>query len=190
MSISQAEAEHVLAAALEALDGAAAQIGDKLDALPAPVYATDPDGVITHFNRACIDFAGRVPVAGEDRWCVTWKLFTEDGRILPHEDCPMAVAIRAQRKIRGLRAITERPDGSRRTFEPFPTPYFDRDGDFAGAVNLLVDLGADTRLAELEQQARKCRRLASGISDPRMIESLRLMAAEYEDEARRLRGEG
>jgi hypothetical protein len=55
-----------------------------LDELPAPIDVTDADGVITH-NPACLAFAGRVPAVGRDRWCVTWKLYTEDGAFLPHD---------------------------------------------------------------------------------------------------------
>ena len=73
-----------------------------LDELPAPIYVTDPDGVIIHFNSACINFAGRTPVPGKDRWCVTWKLYTTDGAFMPHENCPMAEAIRNKRPVRGV----------------------------------------------------------------------------------------
>ena len=45
-----------------------------LNDLPAPIYLTDADGWVTFFNRACIDFAGRTPIPGKDRWCVTWRM--------------------------------------------------------------------------------------------------------------------
>ena len=59
---------------------------------------------------------------------------------MPHDQCPMAVAIRERRSVRGLDAVAERPDGTRVPFIPFPTPMFDSDGQFVGAVNLLVDI--------------------------------------------------
>ena len=114
-----------------------------LDALPAPIYVTDTDGVITYYNPACIAFAGRVPALGLDRWCVTWKLFTEDGAFLPHDKCPMAEAIRTQTPVRGVSALAERPDGTRLNFVPFPTPLFDAQGRFIGAVNMLIDVTAE-----------------------------------------------
>ncbi len=46
-----------------------------LDELPAAIYVTDAEGVITYFNPACIDFTGRRPEVGQDRWCVTWRLW-------------------------------------------------------------------------------------------------------------------
>src|SRR3954447_901086 len=89
-----------------------------LATLPAPIYVTDADGWITFYNQACIQFAGRTPSLGEDRWCVTWKLYGEDGSFLPHEDCPMAVAIKEKRPVRGAVAAAERPDGTRVMFMP------------------------------------------------------------------------
>ena len=50
-----------------------------LDELPAPIYTTDAEGAVTYWNRACVDFAGRVPELGRDRWCVTWQLYTTSG---------------------------------------------------------------------------------------------------------------
>jgi PAS domain S-box-containing protein len=52
----------------------------------------------------------------------------------------MAVAIRERRSVRGQDAVAERPDGTRVPFIPFPTPMFDSNGQFVGAVNLLVDI--------------------------------------------------
>jgi hypothetical protein len=99
----------------------------------------------------------------------------------------MAVAIREQRRVRGLRAVAERPDGTRRTFLPYPTPLYDEAGTLTGAINLLVDTTAEKQAEDLQVQATRCRRLADGINDERTIESLQLMAAQYDSEARRLR---
>ena len=110
-----------------------------LDALPAAVYTTDAAGRITYFNEAAVEMAGRRPEAG-DEWCVTWRLYTPDGTPLPHDQCPMAVALRENRPVRGAEAVAERPDGSRVPFVPFPTPLRDESGALVGAVNMLVDV--------------------------------------------------
>lgn len=123
---------------------------DLLNALPASVYTTDAEGRITFFNDACVDFAGRVPALGE-AWCVTWKLYNLDGSRLPHDECPMAVAIKEGRSVRGAEAIAERPDGTRVTFQPFPTPLFGVDGKLVGAVNMLVDI-TEQKAAEERQR--------------------------------------
>src|SRR5436190_8475580 len=73
-----------------------------LDELPVPIYTTEADGSVTYWNRACVEFAGREPRLGHDRWCVTWNLYTTAGDPLRHEDCPMAQALKQQRAIRDV----------------------------------------------------------------------------------------
>ena len=75
----------------------------QLDELPVPIYVTDAGGAVTYWNRACVAFAGREPQLGQDRWCVTWQLFTTTGEPMRHEDCPMAQAIRDRRPVRDER---------------------------------------------------------------------------------------
>ena len=105
-----------------------------------PIYTTDAEGAVTYWNRACVELAGREPQLGQDRWCVTWKIYTTIGDRLPHDQCPMAQAIRERRAIRDAVAIAERPDGSRIAFSPYPTPLFDVDGNLTGAINMLIDV--------------------------------------------------
>ncbi|MEI9885073.1 MAG: PAS domain S-box protein [Rhizomicrobium sp.] len=111
-----------------------------LDELPAAIYTTDPLGRITYYNEAAALLWGHAPAIGTSEWCGSWKLFWPDGTPLPHGDCPMAVAIRERRMVRGIEAIAERPDGTRVPFMPYPTPIFDEAGALIGAVNMLVDL--------------------------------------------------
>ena len=111
-----------------------------LDALPAAVYATDAAGRVTYCNQAAIELAGRRPELGTDEWCVTWRLYWPDGRPMPHAECPMAVALKEDRAVRGEEAILERPDGTRVPFAPYPTPIHDEAGRLVGAVNMLVDI--------------------------------------------------
>ena len=120
---------------------------DLLQALPAAIYTTDAEGHLTFFNHACIDFAGRTPKIG-DMWCVTWKLYLPDGTPLPHEECPMAVALKENRPVRDAEAVAERPDGSRICFMPYPTPLRDDHGRLIGAVNMLVDITARKQAEE------------------------------------------
>jgi PAS domain S-box-containing protein len=184
---SPGAAEKIVDEALAALrTRGAVAAHEALDALPAPIYVTDPEGRVTYFNEACVAFAGRRPVLGEDRWCVTWRLYTKDGEFLPHDQCPMAVAVRERRPIRGVQAMAERPDGTRRHFQPFPTPIFDEDGAFAGAVNLLLDISDRKRADYLASQALRCRRLARSVGDSVTVKTLNRMADEYEAEAGQL----
>ena len=118
-----------------------------LEALPSAVYTTDAEGCITFYNKAAVELSGREPKPGSDRWCVTWRLYHPDGAPLPHDQCPMAVALKERRPIRGVEAVAERPDGSRVPILPYPTPLFDGDGEMIGAINMLVDI-SDRKRAE------------------------------------------
>jgi PAS domain S-box-containing protein len=122
-----------------------------LSAIPAAIYTTDADGKITYFNEAAVELAGRTPTLGSDEWCVTWKLYWPDGTPLPHDQCPMAVALREGRPVRGKEAIAERPDGTRVPFIPFPTPIRDGSGNVVGAINMLVDV-SERKQAETQQR--------------------------------------
>lgn len=175
-------AEQVIETAVAAVRRGGPGLMLALEALPAPIYVTDAQGIVTHYNNACIGFAGRSPAAGKDRWCVTWKLYAETGEFMPHETCPMATAILERRPIRGLSAVAERPDGARVTFIPFPTPLFDDAGELIGAVNMLIDVTEQRQIAELRAQAERCLRLAS-LMDPLTAQSLSLMASEYQAKA-------
>jgi PAS domain S-box-containing protein len=121
-----------------------------LQALPAAVYTTDPEGRITFYNEAAVAFAGRRPELGE-LWCVTWRLYNADGSRLPHDECPMAIALKENRPVLGAEAIAERPDGTRRWFAPYPTPLRDSEGRLTGAINMLVDI---TERKEAERQQK------------------------------------
>jgi PAS domain S-box-containing protein len=127
------------------------QLRQVLEALPAAVYTTDADGKITYFNRAAAELAGREPILGKDEWCVTYRLFTPDGKALPHHECPMAVTLKENRPVRGVEAMGQRPDGTLFPFLPFPTPLRAETGELVGAVNMLVDI-SERKEAETHQR--------------------------------------
>jgi PAS domain S-box-containing protein len=113
---------------------------DLLEALPVAVYTTDAEGRITFYNRAAAEMWGHNPELGTSQWCGSWRLYWPDGRPLPHDRCPMAIALKEGRKVRGVEAIAERPDGTRVRFLPYPTPLRDTSGRLVGAINLLMDI--------------------------------------------------
>ena len=96
-----------------------------VDALPAAVYTTDAAGRITYFNEAAATLWGCRPELGKSEWCGSWRIFWPDGRPLPHDQCPMAIALKERRPVRGQEAIAERPDGTRVPFLPYPTPIYE-----------------------------------------------------------------
>ncbi|MBO0756475.1 MAG: PAS domain S-box protein, partial [Bradyrhizobiaceae bacterium] len=127
------------------------RLEELLDSIPAAVYTTDTQGKITYFNEAAAELAGRVPTIGTDEWCVSWKLYHPDGTPLPHDQCPMAIALKEGRPIRNAEAIAERPDGVRIPFIPYPTPMHNEKGEIVGAINMLVDI-SERRQAETQQR--------------------------------------
>jgi PAS domain S-box-containing protein len=135
----------------EEISASEQRLRELLEALPAAVYTTDAEGRLTFYNQAAVDLAGREPELGTDQWCVTWKLFWPDGTPLPHSECPMGVAIKEGRPVRGVEAVAERPDGTRVPFLPFPTPLRNAAGELVGAINMLVDI-TDRKAAEARQK--------------------------------------
>lgn len=186
LPIDPATADALMDAAADAVRSKPESLCALLDELPAAVYVTDTQGVITYCNRACATFAGRRPEIGTDRWCVSWKIYTLEGELLPHDQCPMAVAIQEKRAIRRAEAVAERPDGTRIHFVPFPTPIFDEEGNLIGAVNLLLDVTDQRGAVYLHEEAARCRRLADAVTDRHAVETLSLMAAKYEEHALKL----
>ena len=139
----------------DALERAKPRLEVLIQALPAAIYATDAAGRITFFNEAAAELWGCRPELGKSEFCGSWKLYWPDGRPLPHGECPMALALKQQRTIRGMEAVAERPDGTLVHFVPYPTPLYDDSGTLIGAVNMLVDI-SDRKRADLD-----ARRLAS-----------------------------
>ncbi len=140
MREAPAHVEHMLLTAIAAGISGDDRHTVTLEDIAAPAYMTDARGFITAYNAACVEFAGRTPNIGHDRWCVTWKLYTDDGRSLPQDECPMAIALQTKLPIRNMTAVAERPDGTRISFLPYPTPLLGRDGEVISGINLLIEI--------------------------------------------------
>src|SRR3984893_16953583 len=136
-----------------ALDAESEQrLHELLHALPAAVYTTEAAGRITFYNEAAAALWGCRPNLNSDEWCGSWRLYWPDGTPLPHDQCPMAIAMRENRPINGMEAAAERPDGTRVPFMAFPSPLRDASGKVVGAVNMLVDITERKHAEQVGQQ--------------------------------------
>ncbi|ACL55785.1 PAS domain S-box protein [Methylobacterium nodulans] len=111
------------------------------------IYTTDADGWLTYYNTAAAELWGYRPEIGRTRWCGSWRIFTPQGTELPLDQCPMAIALKEVRPVRGVRAVLERPDGTLIPFMPYPTPIRASSGALTAGWNMLVALDS--------QQARQ-----------------------------------
>jgi len=133
------ELEGLISGRVRAIGGSGQHVRDLIEALPAAIYTTDAEGRITFYNEAAVALAGRRPALGQDRWCVTWRLYKLDGTPVPHDRCAMAIALKQNRPLRGVEGIAERPDGTRISVMTFPTPLHDASGTLVGGVNMLLE---------------------------------------------------
>ena len=181
---AQHDPEEILDKALHALS-TDSNWRSVVDELPVPIYVTDAEGAVTFCNSACIEFSGHEPQLGKDRWCSALSIYTPTGELMPHDQCPMARALREKRIVRDVIVIAERPDGSRMAFLPYPTPLLDKEGSLTGAINMLIDV-TDEQSQTLQNQAERCRRLASAIYSRESTSMLEGMANGFERTAAEL----
>src|SRR5437899_2370076 len=57
------------------------------DSLPVAMYATNADGLISHYNEAIVELLDHRPPIGEAWWRGSWKLYWPDGRPMSYDQC-------------------------------------------------------------------------------------------------------
>ena len=113
------------------------------DLVPVAIYVCDASGIIREYNQRAAELWGREPTGNgeEPRFCGSYKIYYPDGRPMPHDECPMARALRGEKLIsKDLEIVMERPDGERRHVVPAPHVLTDQRGKITGTINCLFDI--------------------------------------------------
>lgn len=122
--------------------GLGAPISQLVALMPAAVYTCDADGRITFYNRQVAEMWGREPRLGDDqeKYCGSFRMWTPNGELLKHAQCPMADAVREARSARNLEVVIEQPSGKRVIANVNIDPLYDNNHQVIGAINVLVDV--------------------------------------------------
>jgi PAS domain S-box-containing protein len=131
------------------------------DLVPVAVYTCDEKGLIQEYNQHAVELWGREPKRNDpsEKFCGSFKIFYPDGRPMPHNKCPMARALRAEKLTPSdLEILVEQSSGARRNVLVSPTALRDEQGKIVGAINCLHDITARKRtenaLRESEERSR------------------------------------
>jgi PAS domain S-box-containing protein len=110
--------------------------------LPFAVYVCDRDGLVLRYNRRAAELWGRSPRLGDpnERFCGSYRMFSPDGSLLPHHQCPMADVLRTGVSVRQQEVHIERQDGLRGIALVDIEALRDSDGNIVGAVNCFQDI--------------------------------------------------
>jgi signal transduction histidine kinase len=127
-----------------------------VEVMPAAIFMCDTDGLITYYNQRAAELWGRHPKLNdpEDRYCGSFRIYRLDGSLLPHHQCPMAVAVLAGQGTRHEEIHFLRPDGTTIIASVNIDPLYDQTGRRIGAINVFEDITARKQAEEALRQAR------------------------------------
>jgi PAS domain S-box-containing protein len=156
-----------------------------VELMPVAVYVCDTSGTIQSYNRRAVELWGVEPAAGEtaQRYCASLRLYSPDGRVVPHQESAMAVVLRTGVEVRDLEVVIERPDGSRITVSvniESSSLLRDLPGDATQQSNR-----AESIVRLVDQTLQIVRRISTelrpGTLDLGLVAALEWAAEEFED---------
>jgi two-component system sensor histidine kinase UhpB len=131
--------------------------------MPVAVYVCDTSGIIQSYNNRAVELWGREPKPGDtaQRYCASLRLWSPNGKLVPHEESKMAEVLRTGVPAHDLEVVIERPDGSRITVLVNIAPLRNSEGELTGAMNCFQDITERKQAAkELEEANRQLRSLS------------------------------
>src|SRR5438876_6669376 len=158
------------------------------DLVPVAVYVCDAGGTIQEYNRRAVELCGAEPGQNGEkrRFCGYYKIYYPDGRYMPHEECPMARALRGEKlKAEDLEIIVERPNGARRHVIPAPRLLTNIHGKITGAINCLFDI---TERKRAEAAAMRLAAVVQSSHDAVAAKTLNGIITDWNQSAERIFG--
>jgi two-component system cell cycle sensor histidine kinase/response regulator CckA len=136
---------------------------------PVPMVVTTPDGTITIFNDACVEFLGIEdepdikPGINLFTMRRSWQDLDAEGNPVPLDELPLALALRGKAtQGKELRAL--RKDGTERWEVVDGVPIYDRDGNLIAGLIIFPDITRRKRVeAEREQLLSQVREQAQRV---------------------------
>jgi PAS domain S-box-containing protein len=155
-----------------------------VELMPVAVYVCDTSGIIQSYNNRAVELWGREPKPGDtaQRYCASLRLYSPDGKLVPHEESKMAEVLRTGVPAHDLEVVIERPDGSCITALVNIAPLRNGKGELIGAMNCFQDITerkqAEKDLAEANRQLKILSRRRVKVQE----EERRHLARELHDE--------
>jgi PAS domain S-box-containing protein len=113
-----------------------------VELMPVAVYVCDTSGIIQIYNHRAVELWGREPKPGDtaQRYCASLRLYSPEGKLVPHEESKMAEALRTGVPAHDLEVVIERPDGTFITVLVNIAPLRNGKGELIGAMNCFQDI--------------------------------------------------
>jgi PAS domain S-box-containing protein len=155
-----------------------------VELMPVAVYVCDTSGTIQSYNSRAVELWGREPKPGDtaQRYCAALRLWSPDGKLVPHEESKMAEVLRTGVPAHDLEVVIERPDRSCITVLVNIAPLRNDKGGLIGAMNCFQDI---TERKQAEKDLEEANRQLKILSRRRVKvqeEERRHLARELHDE--------